>query len=694
MPFSRNRRALALLLAFVSPAFAAEPPKRTAIVGVTVVDVESGALLPGRTVSIEGERIAAIEDRAGAKLPEGTVVVPGEGLFLIPGLFDSHVHLFDPPTFGPLLVANGVTAARDMGGLADAVLGTRDRFAKGELVGPELFVTGPLLDGSPATWPITEICDTPEAGRDAVRGLAARGVDQIKVYSRLSKETHLAICDEARKKGLKPVGHIPEAVSIRESLAAGQASNEHLLAFGPEIARLAGKEPAEKRAGLSGYSDWAHRGSVDRARLEELLGAVRDAGQHQCATLVVLDRLARFEDPAVTGDPLLRYVPPFVRDFWQVDRYRALTRVKAVLPEMRAFVGDLHRAGVPILAGTDLGNPYVVAGFALHDEMKLLADSGLGAAGALRAATIVPARFLGVDSRSGSVAVGKVASLALVRGNPLEDVANAAAIEGVFLRGRHFDRKALDALLSGVEAKVAAAVAGESAAPAAKGSVKLDLPGEVVASGRYRVKFGGRDAGFEEFLVTKTAEGFHVGAHSVSTGGFDEESVTILRLDPERRVVSAEHRRLGGKPVEAVYRVSAADATFRAEAKSGGSALPARSIPIPAGALVGGPSYVADFATLATCGLAPGEKREFRLVSFGFPGWEPTDSKYALERKPDESVKLAGGAEVTARLYAGALASPMGTMNVRTWVDERFIPLRSEISFAFGSLEIVLDGAR
>jgi len=662
----------------------AAAPSRTAIVGVTVVDVEAGALLPNRTVVVEGDRIVAIEPHAAA--PDGATVVSGEKLFLLPGLFDSHVHLFDPSTFGPLMVANGVTAARDMGGLLDTVLENRAKFASGAIVGPELFVTGPLLDGSPATWPITEICDDPETGRAAVRRFAERGVDQIKVYSRLSKETHAAICDEAKKAGKKPVGHIPEAVTIRESLAAGQMSNEHLLAFGPEIARLAGRELAGKHDGLSGFGDWASYASVDRGKLDELLAAVRAADQHQCPTLVVLDRLARLDDPAVTGDPLLRYVPPSIRDFWTSGRYSALSHVKKVLPSMRSFVGDLHRAGVPVLAGTDLGNPYVVAGFGLQDELRFLADSGLGAVGALRAATIVPAKFLGVADRLGSVAVGKTASFSLVRGNPLADVANAREVEGVFLRGKHFDRKALDAMLAEVEAKVAAAsapVAADAAAPAAP---ELDLPGEVVAKGRFRIRFSGRDSGTEDYLVTRDAGGFRVAARSTPQGGFDEPSLTTLRLDAERRLVSGEHRKLAGDKTSATYSVEGGE--LRAEARQGDAALPVRKLRVPEGALFGGPVYVTDFVTLATCGLAPGEKREFRLVSFGFPTWEPTDSKYVLERKPDETVKLGSGAPVPARVYGAKLESKMGVLDFTTWVDETFVPLRSTISFAFGKLEI------
>ncbi len=679
---------IALFVLSVGPQ--KNPPARLAVVGAHVVDVESGSLLRDRTVIVEGGRIAAVGPRSSTPVPDGAGVVDGSGRCLLPGLFDAHVHLFDPATMGPLLVANGVTAARDMGAFAEQAISTRASFAEGAAIGPDLFVTGPLLDGPPPTWPVTEICETPEKGRAAVRRLAELGVDQIKVYSRLSKETYLSILDEARSRGLKVVGHVPEAVTLTESLAAGQASNEHLLAFGPEIARLAGADPAAKRNGISTFEDWAQYGRADRGALARLLKEVKAAGQHQCPTLVVLERLTRMDDPAVVNDPKLGLVPEFVKGFWRSGAYRGMSSVKRVLPEMRSFVRDLHECGVPLLAGTDLGNPYLVAGYSLHDELQIFASCGIPPADVLRAATIVPARFLGVEERLGSIAPGKTASMVLVRGNPLEDVRAAAEVEEVFLRGRRFSRADLDLLLADVRARASGgAASAESPAESRMSVPELELPGEVVARGRFRLRFRGADAGWEDFVVTRDEGGYRIGAHTRPSGGYDAPSAMTLETGSMGEFKRATYRQIVAKPVLASYSID--EGALVARAKVGGEDLEPARLPLPEGALVGGSSYASEFATLRTANLSPGERREYQLVSFGFSGWKPVSSRYVLERKEDEKVRRADGSEISVCVHVAELESPMGKIAYRVETDGRGIPVGVVITLPFGTFEAALE---
>jgi imidazolonepropionase-like amidohydrolase len=216
---------IALTLAWSAAAFA----QPMAILNVTVIDTEKGVATPGRVVLMEGEKITAVADAASVRLDGSIAKIDGTGLFAYPGLIDSHVHYVDAGTYGPLFIAHGVTAVRDMGGPTGATIALRDRLNSGKELGPRMKATGAIVDGKPPVWPFSEACDTPEEGRAAVRKLKEAGVDYIKVYSRLKPEVYRAILDEAKAVGLKAVGHVPQSVTIPDAVVAGQYTNEHMM---------------------------------------------------------------------------------------------------------------------------------------------------------------------------------------------------------------------------------------------------------------------------------------------------------------------------------------------------------------------------------------------------------------------------------------------------------------------------------
>ncbi len=233
-----------------------------AIRGVAVIDVEAGTALPDRTVVIEGERIARVAPSAEVELGADVLVIDGAGLYLIPGLVDAHVHVIHPDTFAPLLLANGVTLARDLGGPTKERVALRERLARGEALGPELRVTGAIVDGDPPVWPFSEPVDTEEEARAAVRKLHAASVDEIKVYSLLEPGPFRAAIAEAHALGLRAVGHVPESVPLEDALEAGLDEIEHLSGFGPWLARAVGEKPG----GLLDLSGWRVRPRAARAR--------------------------------------------------------------------------------------------------------------------------------------------------------------------------------------------------------------------------------------------------------------------------------------------------------------------------------------------------------------------------------------------------------------------------------------------
>ena len=418
------------------------------ITHVCVVDVEKGVAHPSKTVWIEGDQIRQIEDENSAALPDGFERIEGQGFYLMPGLIDAHLHYFDPASFGPLLLANGVTLVRDMGNPTGPAIQLREALRQGHLLGPEMITTGAILDGDPPQIPqISMVCQTVEQGREAARQQAQAGVDQIKVYSDLEREVYLAILTEARRLGLKPVGHVPEAVSIEEAAAAGQASCEHLFGFEKMIARLLGEAVPLGKGGMGAYAAyWLRLAELNPEVVQQALQPIRASGMVVCPTLVTFRSRGRASEILAGTYPHLELVSPPIRAIWDMlwDPHGGdIEMSRKIWPQMQAFVYQLYRAGIPLLVGTDLMVPGIIPGFSLHEEMLLWQEAGIPPANVLRGATLAPARFFGLQDRLGAVGVGKTASLALVKGNPLEDIRNAGQIAGVFLRGRFFSAEEL-----------------------------------------------------------------------------------------------------------------------------------------------------------------------------------------------------------------------------------------------------------
>jgi len=429
------------------------------ITHVTIVDVKMGSTLPDQTVLIGGERILAIMPGAEALPAEGTRI-DGSGKFLIPGLADSHVHYVDPPGFGRLLLANGVTLVRDMGMPTEQAMSLRDALDKGDLLGPEMVTTGSILDGDPPLIPIISLgLKTPDEGREAVRSQAKAGVDQIKVYSGLEREIFLAIVDEAKKQGLKAVGHVPEAVAIEEAAKVGVSSSEHLFGFEKIIGRLLGEPVQLKRGGMGPQAYfWLRLGEVDPVELKNALAPILATGMAICPTTIVF-RTGQYLNEVYAGRyPLLEYASGKLQELWVglwPPGSQDPVELGQLWPKMGAFVKILSDEGFPLLVGTDLSFPGLIPGFSLHEEMALWQEMGVPAATILKSATIAPATFLGLDQKLGTVEVGKEASLVLLRANPLTDIKNAQQIEGLFQRGRYYSRADLDRFLE--EAKQLAA---------------------------------------------------------------------------------------------------------------------------------------------------------------------------------------------------------------------------------------------
>jgi imidazolonepropionase-like amidohydrolase len=433
---------------------------------VAVIDVIAGRLQPDVTVEIRGRTIVGMSSGRHIRAPRGATRIDGRGKYLIPALWDMHVHVSWPSgaaqIFLPVMVANGVLGARDMHGVLATIVSLKHPVASGAQVGPRLFVAGPAVDGPNSYLPASRVVRTADEAREAVRQLRDSGVDFIKVYSSLPRELYFAVASEARNERIPLVGHVPYAVTAAEASDAGQRSMEHLTEVDVGTSREEGqikREEVEAMDQRRGSIPDANRlrATYDSTKAAALFARLRRNGTWQVPTLVVLYQAGESVDaghPAT--DSLGAYIPRGLREYWHALPAEVAVKMGALYRMHAELVDQLNRAGVSMLAGSDCPNPYVYPGFSLHDEMGLLVQAGLTPAEALRTATINPARFLGVTDSLGSVATGKIADLVLLDANPLDDIANTKRIRAVIQGGRLVDRRALDDLLAHAKALAAA----------------------------------------------------------------------------------------------------------------------------------------------------------------------------------------------------------------------------------------------
>jgi hypothetical protein len=443
-----------LLLARAKPDRSQAP---IALTHVTVIDVTGGPPKRDTTVVISGDRIAAIGDTGNTSVPADAKVVDATGKFLIPGLWDMHVHWYARDTLS-LFTANGVTGVRQMFGNSN-LLRWRDQIAKGSLVGPRMVVASPIIDGPEPVWPNAISVRNEEEGRRAVRRVKQWGADFVKVYALLPREAYFGIADEAKQQGVTLVGHVPYTLSSTEASDAGQKSIEHLTGI---LIECSDKETElREKIGKARSPEARHQvqatalESYNEKKASALFARLVKNQTWQCPTLTLLRSSAYLGDENFRRDGRLKYIPRQVQQRWSM---RIANRnegdnagEKKVYRKDLEIIGAMRKAGVPILAGTDAGNPFCFPGFSLHEELALLVIAGLSPVEALRSATLSPAIFLGLDETLGTIAQGKIADLVLLDANPLADIRNTQRINAVVSNGRLFDRNALDKMLAAAE---------------------------------------------------------------------------------------------------------------------------------------------------------------------------------------------------------------------------------------------------
>jgi hypothetical protein len=455
---------LLLALIVVSIPAVAQQSGSLVLKNVTVVDMTGAPPRHNMTVIIEGDRIKAIGATKKIRIPHQSQIVDAQGLFLIPGLWDMHVHFTEVARTFPMFIANGVIGVRNVGGDLEQLLKWRGEVESGKLLGPRIVTCGPILDGpDPAAHGPTIVVGNAAEGRKAVDDLKQRGADCIKVYDRLPRDAYFAIIDEGRRKKISVVGHVPLAISSLEASNAGQLSIEHLGNFF-ESATSLGQALYKDEPPVKDPSEFPRRiaargarmlDTYDEQKAREIFAAFVRNQTWQVPTLETKWTQTYIDDLFSKTDDRLKYIPAADLQWWSPQknffaRYRTpeyIAYKKRLFERELQLVGDMHRAGVRFMTGTDLSNAYVFAGFSVHHEMELLVRAGLTPLEALQASTINPAMFLREEKNLGTVETGKLANLVLLEANPLTDIRNTQRINAVIVNGQYLSKQRLQGLL-------------------------------------------------------------------------------------------------------------------------------------------------------------------------------------------------------------------------------------------------------
>jgi len=399
-----------------------------ALINVNIIPMTENIVYENYAILISNHKIKAIGKYKELEIPQGTKIIDAENKYLIPGLGDMHAHI---PTDirGNLLydsfdlfLSNGVTFIRNMWG-TQATLNFREQINNKEIEGPEIYTTGPLIDGLGTRYQYSFSLTDPEKVEDAITGMKNSGYNAIKVYDYLSLDVYLSIIETSKKLKIPVVGHIPYSVGLERVLESGQLSIEH----------------------FRGYKDYY----LD----DEIINKTIESGIWNCPTLIVKYNINNLEDIIASKPYETKYMPQEVVNGWNAFIFRNDNDIYYSELESEKLLYILHQRGGGIVAGTDCGLPYVIPGFSLHEELELMNKAGLTPYEALLTATFNAATLLGFEDRLGTIEEGKDADLVLLEKNPLENISNTKSIIGLFVKGKWYSKEDLENKLESIEIK-------------------------------------------------------------------------------------------------------------------------------------------------------------------------------------------------------------------------------------------------
>ena len=436
------------------------------IENITLIDAKNGTRT-NQTVSIENGVIQSI---GSAKLDmEDSQIIDGEGKYLIPGLWDAHVHLtfipeIDHETHFKLYLKNGVTSIRDTGAILSKLQPSLNFIEENPNTTPRLFYAGPLIDGADRVYKgmepgfpnlsigIDETSNIPEV----VDGLLKEGVTFLKSYEMLTKETYLELLKVAGQNGLRVTGHVPLSIDLEEAIEAGLGGMQHVRNMDLACAKDADNLLDDRQVSLENEASIAGSALRTHIHSSQRYYAIDNTDDERCLRIIMkLSEYGVFQTPTLTintfdsrrfyADPKWREtyqeLPEAAENNWMQGSLKLANidvteNAKKFDAWSLSLVNKMHQEGVKIIAGTDTPIGYLTPGYSLHKELELLSEAGLSNMDVLRSATITPAEFFGMENQMGTIEVGKLADLVILDKNPLISISNTQSIHRVIVKGQ------------------------------------------------------------------------------------------------------------------------------------------------------------------------------------------------------------------------------------------------------------------
>ena len=461
-------------LTFASP--------RVIIENATLIDAVN-PVRENMTLVLIGDAIESIEESRSKiiNIKQDDIVINAKGKFLIPGLWDAHVHLtfipeLDYKTAFDLFLSNGITSIRDTGAVLNKLNPAINYVNENPDKAPRLFYSGPLIDGYLRVYKgqepgfpelsigVNEYADI----KSVISDLLEQGATFIKVYEMLSAKTFLDLLEIANKKNLRVTGHIPLSIDLIEAIDAGLDGMQHLRNLDLACAKNA-KDLLFQRQRLIENSK-SVPGSVLRTKIHQLqrFAAIRNIDEERCNEIIkYLAEKNVFQTPTLTINTAgsrrffadskwretYRLLPSKVQRRWQIDSLRLAKETQTENDQIfndwsMRIVGQFNEHGVKIIAGTDTPIGFLTPGYSLHKELELLVEAGLTPLQALKSATVTPAEFFNLESKMGTIDIGKYADLVILNKNPLNSIKNTQNIHTVISRGRIKNTKKDDSSIS------------------------------------------------------------------------------------------------------------------------------------------------------------------------------------------------------------------------------------------------------
>lgn len=442
------------------------------IANVNIIDVENSVTKSNQTIAIQDDKIISITPYSDLYELKAETIIDGTNKYIIPSLWDMHTHYTtskEHQGFLNLFIANGVLGVRDLWGN----IKTRDSLVASNILMPRIFLSGHIIDGPFTLLQGTLQPNSPEQAVHLIDSLKETGADFIKVYDDLSEEVYKAIAKKCNELNLPFAGHTPDAITAFEASDLGQKSIEHLNGIfessSSDQKTIDSLEYVFKQAfiqrdipnAIKAHTEIGtlYSSSYDENELNKLSEILIKNNTFITPTLIVLNNYWYRKHVDFTKDPRHIYIPANMLEQWNPANEfpsnmfpnETWESGKKIVAISKIITNKLNANGVKLLAGTDCGVSYVLPGFSIHDELKLLVESGLSNGEALQTATINPAEYFNLTDSLGTVTVDKIADLVLLDNNPLENINNTQSIFGIIYKGIYIDRNKLNELLENAE---------------------------------------------------------------------------------------------------------------------------------------------------------------------------------------------------------------------------------------------------